>query len=55
MKDADDQDYVKGQLASVNGRVVTYKQLIDSARQGYKDYLEASKKLDRVYDLVERL
>ncbi|MDG4594228.1 MAG: ATP-binding protein [Candidatus Contendobacter sp.] len=55
LKDADDQDYVKGQLASVNGRVVTYKQLIDSARQSYKEYLEASKELDRVYDLVQRL
>jgi len=55
LKDENRRDYVKGQLASVNGRVVTYQQLIDSARQGYKEYLEASKKLDRVYDLVQRL
>ncbi len=55
LRDEDDREYVKGQLASVNGRVVTYQQLIDSARQGYKEYLEASKKLDRVYDLVQRL
>lgn len=39
-------------LQTANARVMTYKQLIGNARRAYSDYLDASKKASKIYDIL---
>lgn len=41
-----------GQMASISGRIVYFRNLVDSALQSYSEYLDKSKDFDRVEQLV---
>lgn len=55
LRDGDDDNFVKPQLASINGRIVQYDHLIHNASRAYAEYLEASKSLDRIASIVDKL
>jgi len=55
LRDEDDDNFVKPQLASINGRIVQYDHLIDNASKAYAEYLKASKNLDRIASIVDKL
>ncbi|MDE2895976.1 MAG: ATP-binding protein, partial [Chloroflexota bacterium] len=54
---ADNPERVKNSLAAVSpgSRITHYDTLIHSAERGYAQYLKASKKLDRLEGIVERI
>ena len=54
---ADNPERVKNSLAAVSpgSRITHYDTLIRSAERGYAQYLKASKKLDRLEGIVERI
>ncbi|HGW4619753.1 BbrUII/HgiDII family restriction enzyme [Pseudomonas aeruginosa] len=50
--DIDGDEYIANQLGSIKGRVVNFQNLVTSAQEGYKEYLEANSKVDRIGKLV---
>lgn len=48
-------DFVRGQLASVSGRIVYYDQLIVQAQSAYAEYTRKQKDLDRIEKVVTSL
>lgn len=52
LREANDQEFVRNQLASVNARVVMYDQLIDGALHAYEEFIEASRGLDRIGQIL---
>lgn len=51
--DIDQVEYVENQLASIRGRVVQFQNLVLSAQEGYKEFLEADGKVNRIERLVK--
>ena len=49
------QEDVVANLKAVDARLVFYDQLVDNAQQSYADYLEAHKKVDRLWELFESI
>jgi len=47
----DGKQEVAETLATVDARLVFYDQLVDNAQKSYADYLEAHKKVDRLWDV----
>jgi hypothetical protein len=52
---AEDKDFIKKQLESVNARVILYEQLIQESLDSYKDYLEKQEQLAGLRKLIDRL
>lgn len=48
----DDDDFIDGRLAPINGRYVLYDTLIANAQEQYRDYLEASDKAKELETLL---
>lgn len=55
LDEIDDLEYIERQMSSVNGRVVYYQQLIESARNSYGDYMRSSEKLDKITGILNKL
>lgn len=51
--DIEQTDYVRLQLESIKGRVVQFQNLVTSAQEGYREYLDASSKVDKIGKLVK--
>ncbi|KAB2347240.1 BbrUII/HgiDII family restriction enzyme [Actinomadura rudentiformis] len=51
----EENEYIKNQLASINGRYVLYDQLISNAKNQYSEYLDASDKAKSLDDLLASL
>ncbi|PNG40234.1 hypothetical protein A1395_06200 [Pseudomonas protegens] len=51
--DIDGVEYISHQLDSIKGRVVRFQNLVFSAQEGYKEFLGASSKVDRIGRLVK--
>lgn len=49
------QEDVGANLKAVDARLVFYDQLVDNAHQSYADYLEAHKKVDRLWELFKSI
>jgi hypothetical protein len=49
------QEDVTAALAAVDARLVFYDQLVDNAQKSYADYLEAHKKVDRLWDVFKSI
>lgn len=52
---ADQPEQAEKLLAAVDARFITYDQLIRWSRESYRDYLNASKKISRIRDIIEKL
>lgn len=50
--DIDQAEYVTSQLASIRGRVVYFQNLVTSAQEGYREFLDADTKVNRIEQLV---
>ncbi|MBS3019190.1 hypothetical protein DJFAAGMI_01930 [Comamonas sp. PE63] len=55
VKEMPNLDRIKGFLAPINGRIVYYQQLIDSAQQSYGEYLSRSEKVDSIDAILKEL
>lgn len=56
LKEQDDIDgdiYISKQLESIQGRVVQFQNLVVSAQEGYREYLDANTEVDRIEKLVK--
>ena len=42
-------------LAAINGRIMTYDQLIGNAQRAYREYLDAKAEISRINQLLERI
>ncbi|WP_175441561.1 BbrUII/HgiDII family restriction enzyme [Micromonospora humi] len=51
----EEEDFILSQLASINGRVVLYDQLINNAKNQYADYLDASDKARELDEVLNTL
>lgn len=51
--DIDSQDFVENQLKSIEGRVVQFQHLVQSAQKGYKEFLDANLQVNRIERLVQ--
>ena len=49
------QEDVAAALKAVDARLVFYDQLVDNAQKSYADYLEAHKKVDRLWDVFQSI
>lgn len=49
------QKDVAAALGAVDARLVFYDQLVDNAQKSYADYLEAHKKVDRLWDVFRSI
>ena len=49
------QEDVAAALKAVDARLVFYDQLVDNAQKSYADYLEAHKKVDRLWDVFKSI
>lgn len=54
-KDPSNDKQDQSLAAAVNGRLITYDQLIEGAQKAYAEYLEAGKEISRVSDLLEKI
>ncbi|MCO2282906.1 ATP-binding protein [Pseudomonas paraeruginosa] len=45
----------QGRLRNINGRITTYKDLVVQANSAYEDYLQASKKVGRIREIIENI
>lgn len=52
---ADDGEDVQRALAAVDARLVFYDQLLDHSYRAYADYLEAHKKIDRLWKIFQAI
>lgn len=52
---ATDEDYIANQLLPIGGRIMKYEALIANARSQYAEYLRASRKANRLEDLLASL
>ena len=52
---ADDGEDVRATLATVDARLVFYDQLLDHSYRAYADYLEAHKKIDRLWKIFQAI
>ncbi|THF61540.1 ATP-binding protein [Pseudothauera nasutitermitis] len=55
LRDADEHEFVKNQLDSIRGRVLTYQQLIERALTAYAGYLDKTKDLDQIQEIIDQL
>lgn len=51
---AEDAKFVADQLKTINSRVVYYNELIDQATRSYGEYLEASNKVGRIEQIMQK-
>ena len=49
------QEDVAAALNAVDARLVFYEQLVDNAQKSYADYLEAHRKVDRLWDVFQSI
>lgn len=49
------QTFIDMQLSSINGRRVKYDELVDSALNGYAEYIEARGKVDKIQKVIDSL
>jgi len=54
-KDPSNDKQDQSLAAAVNGRLLTYDQLIEGAQKAYAEYVEAGKEISRVSDLLEKI
>jgi hypothetical protein len=45
----------EGRLRNMNGRITTYKDLVVQANSAYEDYLQASKKVGRIREIIDNI
>lgn len=45
----------QGRLRNMNGRITTYRDLVIQANSAYEDYLQASKKVGRIREIIESI
>ncbi len=45
----------KGRLRNMNGRITTYRDLVVQANLAYEDYLQASRKVGRIREIIENI
>lgn len=55
LRDESDHEFVELQLKSINGRVLTYAQLIDRAKLAYREYLDKTRHLDQIQGIIDQL
>lgn len=55
LREDGDDAFVESQLRSINGRVLTYQQLIERASMAYGDFLEKTRHLDQIQEIVDQL
>lgn len=51
--DIDGDLYISKQLESIQGRIVQFHNLVTSAQEGYREFLDANTKVDRIEKLVK--
>ncbi|MBP0998026.1 ATP-binding protein [Serratia fonticola] len=48
-----DQGFLTGQLSSINGKILTYSDLITQSQQSYKEYQDKKKEAARINEIVD--
>ena len=49
------EDYVAFRLGGINGKILTYRQLIDSAQQQYQDFFDRQKHVKKLSPVIDKL
>ncbi|OAI91270.1 hypothetical protein AYO28_22210 [Pseudomonas putida] len=49
------QQLIDSMLSSINGRIIKYQELVDSALNGYAEYINARSSVDKIQRIVEAL